>query len=151
MDRLVERGVRCLTVVDISGEALRRARLRLPDAPVTWIEADVTAQWTAPPADLWHDRAAFHFLTDPGDRARYVERLTTILKPGGQAVVATFALEGPAQCSGLPVVRYSPATLAAELGPSFSVQDAARETHVTPAGGGQEFWYCRLLFTGGLP
>jgi methyltransferase family protein len=151
VDRLLDRGVRCLTVLDISGAALARAWSRLPDAPVTWIEADVTGPWTAVPADLWHDRAVFHFLTEPADRARYLDRLTEVLKPAGQAVIATFALEGPPRCSGLPVVRYSPDTLAAELGTSFQLEDAMRESHATPAGGTQEFWYCRLRHAARLP
>ena len=144
MDRLVDRGLACLTVVDISGAALQRARTRLPDAPVTWIEADVTGDWNVPRVDFWHDRAVFHFLTDASDRARYVERLTHALNPGGQAIIATFALEGPPKCSGLPVMRYSPETLAAELGAAFRLEDTARETHATPLGGTQEFWYSRF-------
>jgi SAM-dependent methyltransferase len=144
VDRLVARGVECITVVDISGAALQRARTRLPDAGITWIESDVAGEWNAAPADLWHDRAVFHFLTDPADRARYVEHLKNILKPGGQVVIATFALEGPPRCSGLPVVRYSPETLAAELGDSFRLLETAPEAHPTPLGNIQEFWYSRL-------
>lgn len=144
MDRLVARGVQCITVLDISGAALRRAQNRLPNTTITWIEADVAADWTATPADLWHDRAVFHFLTEAADRARYVEHLKETLKPGGQAVIATFALEGPPKCSGLAVTRYSPEGLLSELGESFVLQETARETHHTPFGSTQEFWYSRL-------
>ena len=144
VDRLVARGLTCLTVVDISGAALRRAKARLPNAPVTWIEADVTAEWSAAPADIWHDRAVFHFLTDAADRARYVEHLTRTLKPGGQAVMATFAPAGPPTCSGLAVARYSPEALATELGAAFRLEDSVRETHRTPSGATQEFWHSRL-------
>ena len=144
VDRLVDRGVECLTVLDISAAALRRARARLPNAPVTWIEADVAGVWSVVPVDFWHDRAVFHFLTDSEDRARYVEHLKGSLKPGGQAIISTFALEGPPKCSGLPVVRYSPQDLAAELGASFRLEETARETHPTPFGSTQEFWYTRL-------
>jgi SAM-dependent methyltransferase len=147
VDRLVARGVECITVLDISGAALRRAQNRLPNSPITWIEADLTGEWTAAPADFWHDRAVFHFLTEAADRARYVEHLRNALKPGGQAIIATFALEGPPNCSGLPVVCYSPERLAAELGPSFSLQETARETHLTPVGTTQEFWYSRWRIT----
>lgn len=145
VDRLVAGGIRCVSVVDISGAALGRAKARLPNAPVTWIEADVTGEWTVPPVDFWHDRAVFHFLTDRADRARYLEHLKDSLKPGGHAIIATFALEGPPNCSGLPVVRYSPDALAAELGASFRVEAAARETHSTPLGRAQEFWYTRFV------
>src|SRR5262249_12672619 len=99
---------------------------------------------TAAPVDLWHDRAVFHFLTAASDRARYISRLREILKPGGQAVMATFALEGPPKCSGLPVGRYSPALLVAELGACVVLEETARETHETPIGRTQEFWYSRL-------
>lgn len=144
VDRLVDRGLACLTVIDISGTALRRARERLANAPVTWIEADVAGKWNVPAVDFWHDRAVFHFLTEPAERARYTERLKSIVKPGGQAIIATFAPEGPPKCSGLPVVRYTPETLAAELGASFHLEETARETHPTPFGSTQEFWYSRL-------
>ena len=145
VDHLVDRGVRCVTVVDISGAALRRAAERLPGAPVTWMEADVTGDWSTPPVDIWHDRAAFHFLTDATDRARYVEHLTTTLKPDGQAIIATFGLNGPAKCSGLDVVRYSAETLAAELGPTFRLVETLRDEHHTPVGGVQAFCYNRFI------
>lgn len=148
VDRLRDRGLACLTVLDISGVALRRAQARLPNAPVTWIETDVAGDWRAPAADFWHDRASFHFLTDAADRARYIEHLKRTLRPGGQAIIATFALEGPQKCSGLPVVRYSPESLATELGPSFRIEETVRETHPTPFGTTQEFWYNRLSLAG---
>jgi SAM-dependent methyltransferase len=132
-------------VVDISAAALRRAQDRLPDVPITWIEADIAADWQAAPVDIWHDRAAFHFLTSAIDRARYVEHLKAILKPGGQAIMATFGPNGPTRCSGLSVARYSPEVLAKELGPPFRLVEAALDMHQTPLGSTQEFWYSRLL------
>lgn len=131
--------------MDISAAALRRAAERLPGAPVRWIEADVSGDWTAPPVDLWHDRAAFHFLTDAKDRARYVQHLTGTLKPGGQAIIATFALNGPAKCSGLDVVRYSAETLLAELGPIFRLVQTLTDEHHTPTGAVQRFCYNRFI------
>jgi SAM-dependent methyltransferase len=145
VDHLIGRGIRCVTVVDISGAALRRAAERLPAAPVKWIEADVTGAWAAPPVDLWHDRAAFHFLTDATDRARYIERLTNTLKTDGQAIIATFGLNGPPKCSGLAVMRYSAETLAAELGPIFRLVETLDDEHHTPAGGVQRFSYNRFV------
>jgi len=145
VDHLVARGVRCVTILDISGAALRRAAERLPGASVTWIEADVTGSWTTPQVDLWHDRAVFHFLTDASDRSRYVEHLMNILKPRGQAIFATFALDGPSKCSGLPVMRYSAATLSAELGPRFRLVETLDDEHETPSGGMQKFCYGRFV------
>ena len=146
IDHLAARGVRCLAVLDISATALQRCRSRLgasASVPI-WIEADVTGDWSLKPMDIWHDRAVFHFLTAPADRARYRERLLGTLKPGGNAIIATFALDGPEKCSGLPVQRYSPRTLAAELGERFAIVDSASHVHTTPWGSAQSFQYSRL-------
>lgn len=77
-------------------------------------------------------------------RARCVARLRQTLKPGGSAVIATFARDGPERCSGLPVVRYSPESLAAELGPDFRLEESIAHTHVTPTGARQSFQYSRF-------
>ena len=135
-------------MLDVSATALERAKARLPAAAVTWIEADVTGAWSAPQAEIWHDRAVFHFLTDAADRAAYVQRLRRTLRPGGFAIIGTFALEGPPRCSGLPVVRYSPASLGAELGAGFEIAECIYEQHRTPAGHAQAFCWCRFLFRG---
>ncbi|HUX68817.1 MAG TPA: class I SAM-dependent methyltransferase [Terriglobales bacterium] len=151
VDALLARGVRRLTVLDISGEALRRAQARLGKAAaeaVSWIEADVAGAWRLPPVDLWHDRAVFHFLTRPEERAAYRGHLLETLQPGGGAVIATFALEGPERCSGLPVARYSPATLAQELGPELRLVEALEHVHHTPTGAAQAFQYSRFIRLG---
>jgi len=146
VDALVARGLDCLAVLDISGAALTRAKARLGSAAQTpiWIEADVTSAWSLKPMDIWHDRAVFHFLTTPGERARYKQHLLETLKPGGSAIVATFALDGPEQCSGLPVERYSPESLAQELGQAFELRDARAHVHTTPWGSAQSFQYSRF-------
>jgi hypothetical protein len=87
----------------------------------------------------------FHFLTDALDRSRYHEHLLNILKPGGQAVFATFALDGPSKCSGLPVMRYSAATLSAELGPKVRLVETLDDEHRTPSGDVQRFCYSRFI------
>ena len=124
--------------------------MRLGDAArrVTWIEADVTGEWDTPPVDIWHDRAVFHFLTATADRARYVARLHTALRPGGTAIIATFAPEGPEVCSGLPCVRYSPESLQRELGHEFRLDEWVSESHRTPSGTAQEFGYHRFTRRG---
>lgn len=146
VDYLAARGMECLAVLDVSGAALQRAQVRLGEAakiPV-WIEADVTADWTLKPMDVWHDRAVFHFLTDPEDQARYLRRLRDVLKVNGAAIIATFAPDGPEKCSGLPVARYSPESLAATLGPGFALVESRRHIHHTPWGGTQAFQYSRF-------
>jgi SAM-dependent methyltransferase len=143
VDRLVSRGLTCLSVLDISAAALARAKARLGPAAagVRWIEADVTGEWRSDPVDVWHDRAVFHFLTDAEDRSRYLTRARQQIKPGGRLILATFAPDGPARCSGLPVLRYTPTELAAELGASFALERSLNERHVTPSGSVQSFTF----------
>jgi ubiquinone/menaquinone biosynthesis C-methylase UbiE len=149
VDDLLNRGYGDLTVLDLSAAALRVARQRLGAhaADIQWLEGDVR-HLRLPEAryDLWHDRAAFHFLVTPGDRARYVAAVRSSLKPGGHLVIATFADDGPERCSGLPVQRYSEASLAAAFGEDFIAQSQARERHRTPAGNPQNFVYCHLRY-----
>jgi hypothetical protein len=151
VDALLARGLTCLAVLDVSGAALRRTRKRLGAAAcgVQWIEADVAGDWTAPPVDVWHDRAVFHFLTDGQDRARYRASLERTLKPAGTAIIATFAPAGPPTCSGLPVARYSPETLSHEMGSAFELVDAFEEVHSTPSGTTQPFVYARFVRAAG--
>ena len=146
VDHLAVRGLNCLAVLDVSGAALERARARLGESASipTWIQADVTGDWSLKPMDIWHDRAVFHFLTAAEDRARYRGHLLRTLKPGGSAIVATFALDGPEVCSGLPVQRYSPEALALELGPLLDLVEAVPYIHSTPWGSTQSFVYCRF-------
>lgn len=144
VDDLLTLGFHRLTVLDISGAAIARARERLGARAeaVQWIEADVThATLPAAAFDLWHDRAVFHFLTDAADRLRYRERLATALAPGGHAVIATFGPQGPERCSGLEIVRYDVPALAEALGDAFVPVESRTETHYTPAGKPQQFVY----------
>jgi hypothetical protein len=146
IDALAARGLDCLAVLDVSAAALQRAQARLGDrAPaLTWIEADVTTDWSLKPMDIWHDRAVFHFLTTADARARYRVHLRQTLKVGGAVVIATFALDGPLQCSGLPVERYSAEMLVAELGDDFRLLETLPHLHRTPSGTTQSFQYSRL-------
>ena len=146
VDVLLARGVTCIGVLDVAAAALHRAQARLGEkaADVAWIQADVTGVWSWKDVDIWHDRAVFHFLTERVDRDRYKARLAEMLKRGGSAIMAAFALDGPEKCSGLPVVRYSPETLAAELGEEFVLVHSHRHTHTTPWGTPQAFQYSQL-------
>jgi len=149
VDVLAARGLDCLAVLDVSGAALHRAQARLgakASIPV-WIEADVASDWSLKPMDIWHDRAVFHFLTEPDDRSRYVAHLRQVLKIGGTVIVATFGPDGPEKCSGLPVRRYSPASLATELGPGLALAQAIPHIHATPWGSHQSFLYARFTRT----
>lgn len=146
VDDLATSGHTALTVLDLSGTALAKSKARLGanGERVRWREGDITQTELPEQAyDVWHDRAAFHFLVEPGDRERYVVQLQRSLRAGGCVIIATFADDGPVRCSGLPVVRYSPAALDAELGASFELVEHEREAHRTPSGTVQSFVYCR--------
>jgi ubiquinone/menaquinone biosynthesis C-methylase UbiE len=145
VDTLVERCLGHVTVLDLSGAALSRARARLgaPANDVSWIEGDVTRARLEPGAyDFWHDRAVFHFLTEREDRRAYVKQVRRAVKLGGHVLVATFAEDGPTRCSGLPVVRYSADSLHSEFGSEFHLLTTEHENHQTPAGTAQPFLYC---------
>jgi 2-polyprenyl-3-methyl-5-hydroxy-6-metoxy-1,4-benzoquinol methylase len=143
VDDLIARKFRRLTVLDLSGAALAAARKRLGDrgADVQWVTADVTKWEPTQTYDLWHDRAAFHFLTHHADQSAYVDRLKKALKPGGYVIIGTFALDGPERCSGLPIMRHDATTLAAILGNDFVLIDTRRHDHATPWDAVQRFQF----------
>jgi SAM-dependent methyltransferase len=145
VDGLLDAGYTDLTVFDLAGSALAAAQSRLGDLAtrVRWIEANVlTAELTAGRYGVWHDRAVFHFLTDPSDRARYVEQSHRAVRLGGHVIVASFGPEGPPRCSGLDVVRYTPTSMHAAFGQRFELLDSVSEEHHTPGGAVQSFVYC---------
>jgi SAM-dependent methyltransferase len=142
VDAVLAQGLGRMTVLDISGAALARARARLGTAAdaVTWLEADVTeVHLPSASVDIWHDRAVFHFLTDPSDRARYAATATAAIRPGGTMLISTFALDGPTRCSGLEVERYAPEGIAEAMGEAFELVRGFGETHRTPADREQRF------------
>jgi hypothetical protein len=153
VDHLLDRGLTCVAVLDVSSGALSRARTRLGAraARVSWIEADVTGEWQASPVDIWHDRAVFHFLTTSAQRDAYVAHLRRTLKAGGTAIIATFGPNGPTKCSGLRVQQYDQRAIAALLGPDFDLAESVNDNHQTPAGGVQAFSFGRFMRTRGLP
>jgi hypothetical protein len=143
---LLERGFRDVTVLDISAVGLQLARQRLGPCVerVRWLIADVRT-WPPPRRfQAWHDRAVFHFLTAAPDRQRYLRTMSTATGVNAVAVFGCFAPDGPRQCSGLPVARYSPQELADELGPDWTLIAADREHHSTPAGLSQPFTWATL-------
>ena len=145
VDELVAEGYSDLTVLDLSAAALSVAKQRLGKhaATVHWMEGDITrAEFPVHRFDIWHDRAVFHFLTDPSDRNAYVERVMRAVRPGGHVIIATFGEDGPEKCSGLPVMRYKPESLHAEFGEAFLLVQHDKEAHYTPTGTVQQFVYC---------
>ena len=145
VDDLLDAGYRQITVLDLSGAALATAQARLGERAslVQWREANVLeVELPAQGFDVWHDRAVFHFLTTEQERQAYVQQVLRAVKPGGLVIVATFAEDGPTQCSGLPVMRYDANDLHAQFGAPFATLGHEKESHMTPGGNEQKFVYC---------
>jgi SAM-dependent methyltransferase len=146
VDDLLASGYHDVTLLDVSAAALGATQERLGPkaASVNWIVGDVTAiDLEVDRYDVWHDRAVFHFLTASDDRAAYARLAAKSTKRGGCLIIATFAPDGPARCSGLETVRYDGARLAQEL-PGFTLKKELRELHRTPSGAEQQFMYALL-------
>ena len=144
VDYLIAAHYRDITLLDISAEALAITRDRLDEADtyINWIVGDITSvELPKNHYAVWHDRAVFHFLTNPMIKQRYVEQVHHAVKPGGHVIIATFALDGPEQCSGLNVARYDAQSLSQALGNRFRLIDSSKETHQTPWGSEQRFVY----------
>lgn len=145
-DALLHEGYRSIAVLDLSGSALDAAKQRIGAAAskIDWIVADVTTWTPARAYEVWHDRAAFHFLTAARDRAAYIDRLRRAVVAGGHVIIATFALDGPDKCSGLPVQRYDAKSLTAELGSDFELVETQSDVHRTPWDSTQSFQFSRF-------
>jgi SAM-dependent methyltransferase len=145
VDDLLALGYQNLSVLDVSQTAIDVTKNRLGSASkgVQWIIGDVLATPLAPAAyDVWHDRAVFHFLTQPDQRLTYIHQVARAVKSGGYVLVSTFGPHGPTRCSGLEVVRYDAESLHAEFGVRFHMVDSVKELHKTPFGTTQQFLYC---------
>lgn len=101
-----------------------------------------TYEFDANHYDLWHDRAVFHFLTQPEHGHAYLRQVARAVRPGGHVIVATFGPEGPKQCSGLDVARYDADSLHDQFGPRFELVEHQVKEHETPSGTRQQFVYC---------
>lgn len=146
VDILLEEGFKAVTVLDLSEMALAKSKARLGEkgASVQWVVADITTWEPSQDYDVWHDRAALHFLADPKDRAAYAERVSRAVRPGGHVIIGTFAPDGPERCSGLPVIRHDATTLGELLGRSFELIESKRHDHQTPTGAIQRFQFSRF-------
>jgi SAM-dependent methyltransferase len=143
---LLDMGYEDITVADISPTALAHAEAELGGSAerVAWVVADIRTHGFDRRYDLWHDRAVFHFMVSPADRASYLDVLRRTLRPGGDLILATFGLQGPTQCSGLPVERYSAEALQQVLGEDFQLLSSSLATHYIPSGASQQFLYAHL-------
>ncbi len=136
---LVGRGFTDVTVLDVSSSALEASRQQADGAGISMLQADVLTWHPARAYDVWHDRATFHFFVTEEERDAYLRTLRSAITPAGFVILATFALDAPPTCSGLPVVRYSEDHLVEILGDTFDVLETCREEHTTPRGALQPF------------
>ena len=145
VDDLIEKGYNNISANDISVSAINfsQSRLGKKSENINWIIGDILeTDLSQKQYFLWHDRAVFHFLVNLNDRYRYIEKLLTAVKKKGFILIASFAHDGPEMCSGLPVNRYTPKTLAEDLGDQFSLIRYDKEIHITPSSFHQNFLYC---------
>ncbi|MFN0036065.1 MAG: class I SAM-dependent methyltransferase [Saprospiraceae bacterium] len=144
VDALLEQGFTNITVLDISANAIERARARLGNRAneVQWVVSDVTEFEPAQPYDFWHDRAAFHFLTTEATVRRYADIAQRAVRPGGYFVLGTFSEKGPRKCSGLDIQQYSRAGMNAVFGQFFRRIKCREIVHVTPFQTNQNFLFC---------
>ena len=142
VDFLLDAGYKDITVLDISEKAIDRAKERLGDRAekVNWIVSDVTEFAPDTSYDIWHDRAAFHFLTSPGQVAKYSETVRKAVT--GFVIIGTFSTNGPTKCSGLEIKQYSEETLTSEFDNDFSKMQCITEDHITPFNTTQNFLFC---------
>ena len=150
VDDLLQRHYLDVSVLDISATAIdfTKQRLGAKAQQVDWHVGDITQyDFGSKQFDLWHDRAVFHFLTDPVARQCYVELVRRAVKPGGHVLMATFGPNGPLKCSGLDVVRYDEQGLHNEFGSDFRLLGSELAQHHTPMGTDQQFLYCWCRIT----
>jgi SAM-dependent methyltransferase len=147
VDDLLGLGMYHVAALDISAASLDVAKQRLGSraTEVEWIVGDAARYpFAVDQFDLWHDRAALHFLVEPADATAYVANATRAIAIGGYAVIGCFASDGPEKCSGLAVARRDPQDIAVLFGATFALIDTRREVHVTPWGAPQSFAYALL-------
>jgi predicted TPR repeat methyltransferase len=143
-DSLLHLGFDHITVLDLSSMALLKAQERLKDqaAHIEFIASDITTFHPAKKYDLWHDRAAFHFLTESDKVEKYVTLATQSVALQGYLILITFSKQGPEKCSGLPIVRYSAEELSQLFNSGFELLRSFEDVHMTPWGSQQAFVYC---------
>jgi 2-polyprenyl-3-methyl-5-hydroxy-6-metoxy-1,4-benzoquinol methylase len=142
---LLEKGFKNISVLDISATAIEKKKRELGDeisSQITWIVSDVVDFQPVEQYDFWHDRATFHFLTDPNDVAHYVQTVQQFVAPEGALILSTFTENGPTKCSGLPIQQYSETTLTERVEAFFTKIKCVIVDHITPFATVQNFIFC---------
>ncbi|MCC5917192.1 MAG: class I SAM-dependent methyltransferase [Cryomorphaceae bacterium] len=146
VDHLLKLGFQDITVLDISKKAIESAKKRLGEKAekVKWIVSDITNFIPTEKYDIWHDRAAFHFLTDESEIKKYIQTVQSSINPGGTVIMGTFSTAGPTKCSGIEIKQYTPDSLTERFTPFFNLDKHLTEDHKTPSGKTQNFVFCRF-------
>jgi ubiquinone/menaquinone biosynthesis C-methylase UbiE len=144
VDHLLSLGFERITVLDISENAINKAKLRLKEkaSKVSWIIADASQYIPIQKYDFWHDRAAFHFLTNEMDANNYINNIKNGIAQNGRLVIGTFSENGPQKCSGVPIKQYSEQTMAARFSDYFQKIKCIKADHKTPLNTLQNFVFC---------
>jgi 2-polyprenyl-3-methyl-5-hydroxy-6-metoxy-1,4-benzoquinol methylase len=144
VDSLLDLGYTDVTVLDISSAAIERAKQRLAEKAqnVKWIVADAAAFNPIEKYDFWHDRAAFHFLTDEQDISSYLKIAEQNINSSGVLVIGTFSEDGPKKCSGINIKQYSESSMTERLKALFEKINCIRVEHQTPFDTTQNFVFC---------
>lgn len=145
-DHLLDLGYTNISVLDISASAIARAKKRLGEreSKVNWIVSDITDFSPEEVYDCWHDRAAFHFLTNENDVKQYRKIATQAIQPKGSLIIGTFSDEGPQKCSGIEIKQYTESSLEIHFQESFTREECIRTEHKTPFDTFQSFVFCRF-------
>ena len=144
VDALLDKGYQNIWVLDISANAIEKAKKRLGDraSAVNWIVADITNFEPPVQFDFWHDRAAFHFLTTEEKINKYVSIAEDAIKKDGYLILGTFSEQGPIKCSGLEIKQYSEASMSARFEVAFDRIKCIQEDHVIPYNTVHNFLFC---------
>jgi len=144
VDYLLESGYTNVTVLDISALAIERAKKRLGQLAekVNWIVTDVVSFQPTETYDVWHDRAAFHFLTEQQDIEAYITSLVKGTNEQSRLIIGTFSEQGPKKCSGIPIKQYSDVNLVLQINPDFEKISCFTSNHITPFDTVQNFTFC---------
>jgi SAM-dependent methyltransferase len=147
VDYLLEMSFTDLTVLDISKTSLEKAKQRLLEKRylVKWIEQDVVNFQPTESFDIWHDRAAFHFLTNESDIRKYVQLISDSVVKNGHFIIGTFSVDGPKKCSSLDIVQYSEESMLKTFGDSFALDESLWVDHIAPSGSKQNYLFCHFI------
>jgi len=147
VDYLLKLGFTEVTVLDISEKAIEKTKVRLGEnaSKVKWIVADAASFESDEKYDFWHDRAAFHFLTEKMEVENYVKNASQLMAKNGKLAIGTFSESGPMKCSGIEIQQYSEASLSKVFSRYFEKQKCFTVDHQTPSGAIQNFVFCSFM------